>query len=131
MTHRNCTFILLTILSAPVCAQTVSASSDSLSKTADSTKVITLGEVTPVIQADSISRASATTPEQPAYATDDEGIPLDLPMQQHSDHTKKTKKPGAEATTQARLLRMANELYAKRAYAEAIPYYEKSRDGDS
>ncbi len=131
MKHRNCTFILLTILSAPVCAQTVSATSDSLTKIADSTKVITLGEVIPVVVPDTTARPPAPAPEQPTYATDDEGIPLDLPMQQRSDHTKKTKKPGAEATTQARLLKKANELYAKRAYAEAIPYYEKSRDGDS
>ncbi len=35
------------------------------------------------------------------------------------------------ATSQAKALKKANELYNKKAYAEAIPYYEKARMGDN
>jgi outer membrane protein OmpA-like peptidoglycan-associated protein/tetratricopeptide (TPR) repeat protein len=37
----------------------------------------------------------------------------------------------ASATSQAKALKRANELYNKKAYAEAIPYYEKARLGDN
>ena len=42
----------------------------------------------------------------------------------------KTTAPVSAAKT-ARYLKKANELYAQKAYAEAIPYYEKARLGES
>ncbi len=89
------------------------------------------------LQNDSTANA-ATTPAAMDSAIVTDAKPAETDTSAISDAyvapegTNETSSPAApNAKKIARYLKRANELYAQKAYAEAIPYYEKARQGDS
>jgi outer membrane protein OmpA-like peptidoglycan-associated protein/tetratricopeptide (TPR) repeat protein len=129
--------ILSVLLSACLGAQTTTATPDSLSAAPSVQTTDSVGQTpaaaTPTADPGGEAASGAapdTSAAVPLFVTDDDGIPLDVPMANSSNSSEKRKRPGS-GPSQARTLRKANELFTKKAYAEAIPYYEKARQGDS
>jgi outer membrane protein OmpA-like peptidoglycan-associated protein len=102
----------------------------SLTVTAQTTPDSTVAQ--PVTTAPDSTAVSAPSPSAPPDSSAATIVPPasgDSTLLASAAPSATTRKEGEKATAKA--LQWANTLYNQKAYAEAIPYYEKARQGDS